>query len=135
MFDYPPPRPLMSQFHIQQILGFGPDSLPPFGTMSFFLKASLTFFLAAIAALYIKVHVILLLCCRFLYSTTIRFNNLFLWNSSIYLLLHYVGCIWGIILWWMIHIMPDEYHINFSILRLVCHKDFKLYGANALNAG
>ena len=37
----------MSQFHIQQILGFGPDPLPPFGTMSlnpvfFILKASLS---------------------------------------------------------------------------------------------
>ena len=31
----------MSQFHIQQILGFGPDPLPPFGTISlnpFFLR-------------------------------------------------------------------------------------------------
>ena len=37
------PTPLMSQFHIQQVLGFGLDPLPPFGTMSlnpFFLKAS-----------------------------------------------------------------------------------------------
>ena len=43
MFDYPPP--LMSQFHIQQILGFGPDPLPPFGTMSlnpFFLGGAPT---------------------------------------------------------------------------------------------
>ena len=36
----------MSQFHIQQILGFGPDPLSPFETMSlnpgFFLKASLS---------------------------------------------------------------------------------------------
>ena len=38
---------LMSQFHIWQILGFGLDPLPPFGTMSlnpvfFILKASLS---------------------------------------------------------------------------------------------
>ena len=41
------PTPLMFQFHMQQILGFGPDPLPPFGTMSlnpFFLKVSLSQF-------------------------------------------------------------------------------------------
>ena len=44
MFDLAPS--LMSQFHMQEILGFGQDPLPPFGTMSlnpvfFILKASL----------------------------------------------------------------------------------------------
>ena len=32
MFDLTPS--LMSQIHMQQILGFGLDPLPPFGTMS-----------------------------------------------------------------------------------------------------
>ena len=44
MFELTPSP--MSQFHMRKILGFGLDSLPPFGTMSlnpvfFILKASL----------------------------------------------------------------------------------------------